>query len=104
MRLSEGYRAKIQFLCKTSGMEDQSSWVDIDITMRQILEANKIQFLTRKKVCFSYEEYMFFCFLFPFLSSNTSNFKKFLGRCVELKLQSKRKVGHFSMSNLKTFR
>ncbi|PIK34531.1 hypothetical protein BSL78_28647, partial [Apostichopus japonicus] len=48
-RVSEGGHAKVQFVCLLHKV-DENSWIDLDITVKQEEELNKIQFLSIKKV------------------------------------------------------
>ncbi|PIK43355.1 hypothetical protein BSL78_19787 [Apostichopus japonicus] len=50
-RVSEGGHAKVQFVCQLLHKVDENSWIDLDITVKQEEEPNKIQFISRKKVC-----------------------------------------------------
>lgn len=50
-RVSEGGHAKVQFVCQLLHRVDENSWIDLDITVKQEEEPNKIQFISRKKVC-----------------------------------------------------
>ncbi|XP_071842670.1 uncharacterized protein [Apostichopus japonicus] len=49
-RVSEGGHAKVQFVCQLLHRVDENSWIDLDITVKQEEEPNKIQFISRKKV------------------------------------------------------